>query len=134
MRYKDFVKYVASKNRVPDYVAKRWIKIILQGMRDVLLDGDILCIPTFGTLFPRYTKSRNKYDPVHKKYVLTKPIFKLDVKPSRKFSKILTKRLGEFIPDEFKEEFEEKQKQPPICCKENVSEVQTTYSTTDEDK
>jgi nucleoid DNA-binding protein len=128
MTYKDFIKYVAKKQDISFDEAKDWIEVVVGEIREVILTGENIKFPYFGTFFPRRTKSRNKYDPITKTHVVTKPIFKLDVIPSREFSQILTLQLTKDLPNEFKEAYQERQAiANKFSCEEDFSGLEEEF-------
>lgn len=95
MRFNSFLKRMMRKHGILREDAKLAVDLVVETLKDVLLEGEQVLIPRLGTFHPRYTKSREWVQPSSGELMTLRPRVRLTFKSTRHFDKMMTKALGD---------------------------------------
>lgn len=95
MRYNSFLKRIMRKHNLLREDAQLASRIVFEALKEVLLEGEEVPIPRFGTFHPRYTKPREWVQPSSGEAMILKPRVRLNFKSTRYFDKQMTLALGD---------------------------------------
>lgn len=75
--------------------AKLAVDLTFEALKEVLLEGESVHLPRFGTFYPRYTKPREWTQPSTGETMMLKERARLAFKTTRRFDKLMTQALGD---------------------------------------
>lgn len=75
--------------------AKLAVDLTFEALKEVLLEGESVHFPRFGTFYPRYTKPREWTQPSTGETMMLKERARLAFKTTRRFDKLMTQALGD---------------------------------------
>lgn len=94
MTYNGFIKKIMSKHYLLRDDARLATKLFLETLKEVLVSGEEVRIPKFGTFYPRYTKPRDWVQPSSGAKVEIPARVRLGFRAARCFDRQLTNTLG----------------------------------------
>jgi len=94
MRFNEFVNRVMARYSLPRSDVRAAVKIVVETMREVLLEGDDLHLPMIGTFCPKYYNKRTWVQPSTGNQLQLPDRVRLSFRSSRRFDRQLDKNLS----------------------------------------